>query len=29
MGNQGHTFEGMRRIKEWVDGWSYGENLWK
>jgi predicted dehydrogenase len=25
MGNQGHTFEGMRRIKEWVDAGVVGE----
>nr|MBR9812139.1 Gfo/Idh/MocA family oxidoreductase [bacterium] len=25
MGNQGHTFDGMRRIKEWVDGGVVGE----
>jgi predicted dehydrogenase len=25
MGNQGHTFEGMRRIKEWVDAGVIGE----
>ncbi|MBT8045234.1 MAG: Gfo/Idh/MocA family oxidoreductase, partial [Verrucomicrobiae bacterium] len=25
MGNQGHTFDGMRRIKEWVDGGIIGE----
>jgi predicted dehydrogenase len=25
MGNQGHTFEGMRRIKEWVDAGIVGE----
>ena len=25
MGNQGHTFEGMRRIKEWVDAGIIGE----
>ena len=25
MGNQGHTFEGMRRIKEWVDAGVIGD----
>lgn len=25
MGNQGHTFEGMRRIKEWVDAGIVGD----
>lgn len=25
MGNQGHTFEGMRRIKEWVDAGVVGD----
>jgi len=25
MGNQGHTFEGMRRIKEWVDAGIIGD----
>ena len=25
MGNQGHTFEGMRRIKEWVDAGMIGD----
>jgi predicted dehydrogenase len=25
MGNQGHTFEGMRRIKEWVDAGVLGD----
>ena len=25
MGNQGHTFEGMRRIREWVDAGLVGE----
>ena len=25
MGNQGHTFDGMRRIKEWVDGGIVGD----
>ncbi len=25
MGNQGHTFDGMRRIKEWVDAGMIGE----